>query len=77
MARGGCARVWNCTQFSLAPIPPEDDDLWIQLALDLVGIGFAAVGGPFFSGCKYLPTCVSIFLSFQRYMPHPGGTTDG
>ncbi|KAK3898494.1 hypothetical protein C8A05DRAFT_47209 [Staphylotrichum tortipilum] len=35
---------------TFAPVP-EKDDLWIQIALNLAGIRFAMVGGPFFSGC--------------------------
>ena len=74
-----------------APIPPPPDNMWIQMALSFVGVGFALVGGPFFSGCKYLPgtqvpterACgfILLFNDTSGYIisthTNQGGTTDG
>ncbi len=36
---------------TFAPIPPPPDDTWVQVLLDLVGLGAVFVAGPFIKGC--------------------------
>lgn len=36
-----------------APVPKPDSDVWLQILLDLIGLGAAVVAAPFFSLCKF------------------------
>lgn len=40
-----------------APVPPEPDTRWLQILLDLVGMGATMIAGPFFNSCKLRLQC--------------------
>ena len=37
-----------------APVPPPQDNTWLQILLDFIPLGGTAIGGAFFKSCKCL-----------------------
>jgi hypothetical protein len=38
---------------TFAPVPPQANDLWLQILLDFVTLGATALAAPIFNSCKY------------------------
>lgn len=48
-----------------APVPPPLDCPWLQVLLDLVGLGLALGSGSFITKCKSPPHCYNPSLSLK------------
>lgn len=47
---------------TFATVPPEKSDEWLEILLNLLGLGFSAAAAPFFDSCK-LSKCIFLSLS--------------